>query len=56
MPQGEAWHRQLLDGMEVANEVRTAVISAALYDTLSEYLARLKPQTDKLYLREFESQ
>lgn len=38
-PQEEAWHRQLLDGMAAANEVRTAVISAALYDTLSEYLA-----------------
>jgi len=39
LPQGEAWHRQLLDGMAAANELRTAVISAALYDTLSEYLA-----------------
>jgi hypothetical protein len=39
LPQGEAWHRQLLDGMAAANEVRTAVISASLYETLSEYLA-----------------
>ena len=39
LPQGEAWHRQLLDTMARATDLRDAVISAALYDTLSEYLA-----------------
>lgn len=39
LPQGEAWHRQLLDRMSTGNRLRSAAISAALYETLSEYLA-----------------
>jgi hypothetical protein len=38
-PRGEAWHRQLLDAMSLHNNLRGAVISPSLRDSLSEYLA-----------------
>jgi hypothetical protein len=37
-PQGEIWHRQLLDRMARPNEKRAAVISEALKDKLRSYL------------------
>jgi hypothetical protein len=39
LPRGEAWHRQLLDAVALPGELRGAVISPSLRDTLSEYLA-----------------
>jgi hypothetical protein len=39
LPQGEAWHRQLLDSMVKGSERRGPVVSDELYETLSEYLA-----------------
>jgi hypothetical protein len=39
LPEGEAWHRQLLDALARATNLRGAVISEALHETLSEYLA-----------------
>lgn len=38
-PRGEAWHRQLLDAMLLRNDLRGAVISPSLRDSLGEYLA-----------------
>jgi hypothetical protein len=37
-PQGQSWHRDLLDGMAVPVASRPAVISASLRDRLDDYL------------------
>lgn len=39
VPSGDAWHRQLLSSMTNDTNVRSAVLSSALYQNLSEYLA-----------------
>lgn len=39
VPTGDAWHRQLLDSMASATKLRSPVLSKALYETMSEYLA-----------------
>lgn len=38
-PSGEGWHRQLLTTAATDSELRPAVLSKALYEVLSEYLA-----------------
>jgi hypothetical protein len=38
-PSGEGWHRQLLTTAAADTELRPAVLSKALYEVLSEYLA-----------------
>jgi hypothetical protein len=39
LPSGDAWHRQLLVSMTTSTPARSPVISKALYEVLSEYLA-----------------
>lgn len=39
LPSGSAWHRQLLTSMASATHLRPPVLSEALYETVSEYLA-----------------
>ena len=38
LPEGEIWHRRLLDSMATASSVRSAVISQSLRDNLRGYL------------------
>lgn len=38
-PSGDAWHRQLLSSMTSGTNRRPPVLSNALYETISEYLA-----------------
>jgi hypothetical protein len=38
-PSGDAWHRQLLTSMTSSTNFRPPVLSAALSETMSEYLA-----------------
>jgi hypothetical protein len=39
LPTGDAWHRKLLLSMSSNTSVRPAVLSDALYESVSEYLA-----------------
>ena len=38
-PAGDAWHRQLLTNMARGTDLRPAVLTKPLYESLSEYLA-----------------
>ena len=39
MPSSDAWHKELLNQMAVATSLRPALLSAALVEVLSEFLA-----------------